>query len=62
MAKEQIKNGGRLFDAIMMDPPWQLSTSQPSRGVAIAYDSLSDDIIMKIPVEKLQTDGLIFIW
>ena len=58
----QEKNGGRLFDVIMMDPPWQLSSSQPSRGVAIAYDSLSDDAIIKMPIEKLQTDGFIFIW
>lgn len=57
-----MKNGGRLFDVIMMDPPWQLSSSQPSRGVAIAYDSLSDDHIMNLQVEKLQTDGFIFIW
>lgn len=45
-----------------MDPPWQLSSSQPSRGVAIAYDSLNDDKIQKIPIETLQTDGFIFIW
>ena len=46
----------------MMDPPWQLSTSTPSRGVAIAYDSLNDDIITQIPMEKLQQNGFIFIW
>ncbi len=46
----------------MMDPPWQLSTSQPSRGVAIAYDSLMDDAIMKMPIQDLSTDGFIFIW
>jgi mRNA (2'-O-methyladenosine-N6-)-methyltransferase len=39
----------------MMDPPWKLSSSNPSRGVAIQYDSLSDDIISKIPVPRLQT-------
>jgi len=58
----QTKCGGRLFDVIMMDPPWQLSTSHPSRGVAIAYDSLSDDFIQQIPVPKLQENGFIFIW
>lgn len=58
----QQEFGGRLFDAIMMDPPWQLSSSQPSRGVAIAYDSLSDEKIRQMPIEKLQTDGFIFIW
>jgi len=62
LARMQEKYGGRLFDVIMMDPPWQLSSSQPSRGVAIAYDSLSDDSIMKMPIDKLQTDGFIFIW
>jgi mRNA (2'-O-methyladenosine-N6-)-methyltransferase len=62
LAEVQIKEGGRPFDVIMMDPPWQLSSSQPSRGVAIAYSSLADDIIQKIPVPKLQTNGFIFIW
>jgi mRNA (2'-O-methyladenosine-N6-)-methyltransferase len=38
----------------MMDPPWKLSTSQPSRGVAIQYCSLSDQAIGNIPVPKLQ--------
>lgn len=46
----------------MMDPPWQLSTSQPSRGVAIAYDSLCDDKILSMPIEKLQQNGFIFVW
>jgi len=45
LTEVQHKFGGRLFDVIMMDPPWQLSSSQPSRGVAIAYSSLSDEII-----------------
>jgi len=45
-----------------MDPPWQLSTSQPSRGVAIAYESLSDEVIQKLPIAKLQDSGFIFIW
>lgn len=57
LAETQQALGGRLFDVIMMDPPWQLSSSQPSRGVAIGYDSLSDDIISQLPVPKLQTAG-----
>jgi len=36
-----------------MDPPWQLSSSQPSRGVAIAYSSLADDSISKMPIDIL---------
>ena len=46
----------------MMDPPWQLSSSQPSRGVAIAYQSLADDLILKLPIPTLQKEGFIFIW
>ena len=29
----QQKLTGRLFDVIMIDPPWQLSSSDPTRGV-----------------------------
>jgi mRNA (2'-O-methyladenosine-N6-)-methyltransferase len=32
----------KLFDVIMIDPPWKLSSSNPSRGVAIQYSSLPD--------------------
>ncbi len=62
LAEKQLEITGQLFDVIMMDPPWQLSSSQPTRGVAIAYDTLNDNIITDIPIEKLQTDGFIFIW
>lgn len=62
LADKQMELTGKLFDVIMMDPPWQLSSSQPTRGVAIAYDTLNDSIIETIPVERLQTDGFIFIW
>ena len=51
---KQLEFGARLFDVIMMDPPWRLSSSNPSRGVAIQYDSLADEIISKIPVPNLQ--------
>jgi mRNA (2'-O-methyladenosine-N6-)-methyltransferase len=46
--------GNRLFDVITMDPPWQLSSANPTRGVAIAYDTLSDiEILDRIPFDKL---------
>jgi mRNA (2'-O-methyladenosine-N6-)-methyltransferase len=45
-----------------MDPPWRLSTSQPSRGVAIQYSSLNDEAIEQIPVPLLQKEGFLFIW
>lgn len=53
---------GRLFDIITMDPPWQLSSANPTRGVAIAYDTLNDAEILDLPLHLLQTDGFLFIW
>jgi mRNA (2'-O-methyladenosine-N6-)-methyltransferase len=44
---------GRLFDVITCDPPWQLSSANPTRGVAIAYSTLKDDDIMQLPLEKI---------
>ena len=62
LAQTQKKNGGRLFDVITCDPPWQLSSANPTRGVAIAYETLNDNQILNIPFNKLQTDGFLFIW
>jgi mRNA (2'-O-methyladenosine-N6-)-methyltransferase len=60
--QKEFSDDNKLFDVILMDPPWQLSSSQPNRGVAISYKTLNDNIIFDIPVHKLQTDGFIFIW
>ena len=57
-----LKTRGQLFDVIMMDPPWQLATANPTRGVAIGYQQLADFHIKELPVRTLQTDGFIFIW
>lgn len=62
LGKSQMKSGGRLFDVITIDPPWQLSSANPTRGVAIAYDTLNDKEILNIPFDKIQTDGFLFIW
>lgn len=45
-----------------MDPPWQLASSAPSRGVAIGYQQLPDKSIALLPIPKLQTNGFLFIW
>jgi mRNA (2'-O-methyladenosine-N6-)-methyltransferase len=47
---------------ITIDPPWQLSSANPTRGVAIAYETLNDREILNMPFHKIQTDGFIFIW
>lgn len=50
------------FDVIMMDPPWQLATANPTRGVALGYSQLTDRDIQNLPIPQLQTNGLLFIW
>ncbi|KAJ2157156.1 hypothetical protein GGF46_004700 [Coemansia sp. RSA 552] len=50
------------FDVILMDPPWQLASQAPTRGVAIAYQQLPDICIESLPIHLLQTNGFIFIW
>lgn len=50
------------YDVIVMDPPWQLATANPTRGVALGYNQLSDESILSIPMEKLQRHGLLLIW
>lgn len=63
LAEAQLQaSNGRLFDVIMMDPPWQLSSSNPNRGVAIGYDSLADECISNLPIGRLQKAGFLFIW
>lgn len=59
-AQLQVKH--KLFDVIMMDPPWQLSGATPTRGVTISYEALSDQSIKALPVNKLQKQGLLFLW
>ena len=50
------------FDVIMTDPPWQLATHAPTRGVALGYDQLPDVCIEDLPIPSLSKNGLIFIW
>lgn len=50
------------FDVIMMDPPWQLATANPTRGVALGYSQLTDKDIQNLPIPKLQRNGFLFIW
>lgn len=50
------------FDVVMMDPPWQLATANPTRGVALGYSQLTDQDIVNLPVPSLQTNGFLFVW
>ena len=50
------------FDVIMMDPPWQLATANPTRGVSLGYSQLTDQHIADLPLPRLQRNGLLFVW
>ena len=50
------------FDVIMMDPPWQLATANPTRGVSLGYSQLTDQHIADLPLPKLQKNGFLFVW
>jgi len=62
LAKAQKELTGRLFDVIVTDPPWQLATSNPTRGVALGYEQLGDNFIRDMPFSKLQDNGFLFMW
>ena len=53
VADTQRKLAGRLFDVITIDPPWQLSSANPTRGVAIAYDTQNDKQILDLPFDVI---------
>ena len=46
------------FDVIMMDPPWQLATANPTRGVALGYSPLTAADIRGLPIPELPETGL----
>lgn len=63
MAEAQTEIGGRPFDIVTCDPPWQLSSANPTRGVAISYDTLSDAEVLALPFDVLQPqEGFLFVW
>ena len=43
------------FSVVMADPPWDIHMELP-------YGTMSDDEMRKLPVSKLQDEGLIFLW
>ncbi len=46
-----------------MDPPWQLATANPTRGVALGYSQLCDQDIANLPIPQLQRQGgFLFVW
>lgn len=53
IAESQLEYAGRPFDVVTCDPPWELSSANPTRGVAISYDTLSDGEVLALPFDVL---------
>ena len=51
-----------LFDVIVADPPWNVASSNPTRGVALPYPTMSVKKILSLPYEKLQREGYTLMW
>jgi mRNA (2'-O-methyladenosine-N6-)-methyltransferase len=45
----------KTFSVVMADPPWDIHMELP-------YGTMSDDEMRHLPVQKLQDEGLIFLW
>lgn len=50
------------FDVILMDPPWLIAVANVTRGVSISYDQLETNVIERMPLHYIQSDGYIFMW
>jgi len=53
---------GRLFDVLVIDPPWKVASANPTRGVAIKFPTMPDAAIARLPVRCVQDQGLLFLW
>eukprot|EP00924_Labyrinthula_sp_SR-Ha-C_P009936 snap_masked-scaffold_21-processed-gene-3.35-mRNA-1 protein AED:1.00 eAED:1.00 QI:0/-1/0/0/-1/1/1/0/222 len=60
--KEVIYTRNQLFDAAIVDPPWDVAVSDPTRGLALGYESLSMEEIFQISFRRLCRNDIIFIW
>ncbi|KEJ82801.1 MT-A70 family protein [Oxytricha trifallax] len=54
--------GGRLFDVIIIDPPWNNFDENAVKGFKPSYHLLTDRQIFEIPFNKLQKNGFVIMW
>eukprot|EP00924_Labyrinthula_sp_SR-Ha-C_P000102 snap_masked-scaffold_39-processed-gene-1.26-mRNA-1 protein AED:0.25 eAED:0.25 QI:0/-1/0/1/-1/1/1/0/394 len=50
------------FKATMIDPPWTLGGSSPTRGLHINYEQLSDEELLGFDFTSIMGNGYYFIW
>eukprot|EP00924_Labyrinthula_sp_SR-Ha-C_P006998 augustus_masked-scaffold_8-processed-gene-6.62-mRNA-1 protein AED:0.40 eAED:0.40 QI:0/-1/0/1/-1/1/1/0/1501 len=53
---------GRLPDVLLADPPWRVAQSNPVRGVALKYNTMSLKEIQAIPLGRIVRNGYFMCW
>eukprot|EP00924_Labyrinthula_sp_SR-Ha-C_P002067 snap_masked-scaffold_99-processed-gene-0.25-mRNA-1 protein AED:1.00 eAED:1.00 QI:0/-1/0/0/-1/1/1/0/756 len=53
-----------IFTLVVMDPPWRVGVSNPTRGVSLEYPTLSLEKFSKIklPLHNFPHGSLLFVW
>ena len=52
----------KQISVLLFDPPWAIAGSNPSRGLAIPYQTMSVKAIANLDFTGLQRNGFAFIW
>eukprot|EP00924_Labyrinthula_sp_SR-Ha-C_P003577 maker-scaffold_53-augustus-gene-1.22-mRNA-1 protein AED:0.44 eAED:0.44 QI:0/0/0/0.5/0/0/2/0/1183 len=60
--RTMLRIGFGMPEVMIVDPPWRVAPSNPSRGVALRYKTLSENDIKAIPISRLVPRGLVFYW
>eukprot|EP00924_Labyrinthula_sp_SR-Ha-C_P007787 augustus_masked-scaffold_28-processed-gene-3.89-mRNA-1 protein AED:1.00 eAED:1.00 QI:0/0/0/0/1/1/4/0/502 len=60
--KKTVCARSQLFDAIIVAPPWDVAVSDPTRGLALGYESLSMEEIFQIPFRRLCRNEFFCMW
>ena len=59
---EQRTDIGNRTSVVLFDPPWGIAGSNPSRGLAIPYETMSAKAIANLDFSGLQDNGFAFVW
>ena len=60
--QDELTKLGNNFNCVLVDPPWHVATSSPTRGTTISYSTLCDKDIGSIKLNLLGKNALFCIW
>eukprot|EP00924_Labyrinthula_sp_SR-Ha-C_P002389 snap_masked-scaffold_16-processed-gene-2.6-mRNA-1 protein AED:1.00 eAED:1.00 QI:0/-1/0/0/-1/1/1/0/2052 len=50
------------YEVLVIDPPWNVFSSNPTRGPAVTYKTMKDVDIINLPLRNVVKNGLVFCW